>query len=170
VDHDDCSFAVELDDVLLWHGAGLLGAVRVLADRFVARRKAACAAIAAILFAATVPYYVAGLNAPMLPLVLSILLLPTALGLAWFGPVLTAVQHLVPAGMRATTSALFLFITNLLGLGAGTLLIGALSDALRVRYGAESLRYAILAGAGFYLLAAVCLAFAVRQLERDWHE
>jgi hypothetical protein len=52
-------------------------------------------------------------------------------------------------------------VLNLVGLGAGNLVIGALSDALRPRFGPESLRYAILldltfllAGAGLLLLGA----------------
>jgi hypothetical protein len=56
----------------------------------------------------------------------------------------------------------------LLGIGLGTTLIGALSDALHVRAGADSLRYAIVAGTGFYLLAAVFLVIASRRLEKDW--
>jgi hypothetical protein len=82
--------------------------------------------------------------------------------------VLAAVQHLVPGNMRATASALFLFINNLIGIGLGTTLIGALSDATRVRFGLESLRYAILAGTGFYLVAAALLFFAGRKLAKDW--
>jgi hypothetical protein len=97
-----------------------------------------------------------------------ILLVPTALGLAWLGPILTAVQHLVPPDMRATASALFLFVNNLIGIGLGTTLIGALSDALRMRAGIESLRYAILAGTGFYILAAMFFFFAARHLRNDW--
>jgi hypothetical protein len=97
-----------------------------------------------------------------------VLLVPTALGLMWLGPVLTAVQHLVPAHMRATASALFLFINNLIGIGLGATLIGALSDSMRLRFGAESLRYAILAGTGFYLTAAILLYLGGRRLAKDW--
>ena len=42
----------------------------------------------------------------------------------------TAVQHLVPQPLRATASAGFLLINNLIGLGVGPMLIGALSDLL----------------------------------------
>ena len=94
--------------------------------------------------------------------------MPTALGLAWLGPVLAALQQLVPPSMRATASALFLFINNLIGIGLGSTLIGVLSDVLRVRAGVESLRYAILAGTGFYVVAAMFYLFASRHLERDW--
>jgi MFS family permease len=139
-----------------------------LADTQGTKRKAAYALIPALAFLATIPFYAAGLLATQIGVCLAVLLVPTALGLAWLGPVLGAVQHLVPATMRATASAIFLFINNLLGIGLGTTLIGALSDALHVRAGAESLRYAILAGTVFYLVAAIFLVLASRRLAEDW--
>jgi predicted MFS family arabinose efflux permease len=140
----------------------------VLADRYGDRRRSMYAVIPAIAFVATVPFYLAGVLSTTLWLSLAVLLVPTALGLAWLGPVLAAVQHLVPSNMRATASALFLFINNLIGIGLGTTLIGVVSDAMRARFGAESLRYAILTGTGFYLIAAVLLLFAGRRLAKDW--
>ena len=95
-------------------------------------------------------------------------LIPTALSLVWIGPVLSAFQHLVTANMRATASAIFLFINNLIGIGVGNLVIGALSDALASRYGEESLRYSLLTGTAFYLAAAVLLYLASRHLASDW--
>jgi hypothetical protein len=41
---------------------------------------------------------------------------------------------------------------------------------MRLRFGAESLRYAILAGTGFYLVAAALLFFAGSRLTKDWVE
>ena len=140
----------------------------VLADRYGERRRAMYAFIPAMAFLATLPFYVAGVLSTTLWFSFAVLLVPTALGLVWLGPVLAAVQHLVPANMRATASALFLFINNLIGIGLGTTLIGLVSDSMRLRFGAESLRYAILAGTGFYLLAALLLFFAGRNLPRDW--
>ena len=63
--------------------------------------------------------------------------------------------------MRATASASFLLINNLIGLGVGPLLIGRLSDALKQSYGAEALRYAAVACTGFYLLAALLMLLCV---------
>jgi len=140
----------------------------VLADRYGDTRRGMYAFIPAIAFIATLPFYVAGVLSTTLWISFAVLLVPTALGLAWLGPVLTAVQHLVPAHMRATASALFLFINNLIGIGLGSTLIGLVSDSMRVRFGAESLRYAILGGTGFYLIAAALLIFAGRKLPRDW--
>jgi predicted MFS family arabinose efflux permease len=140
----------------------------VLADRYGAGRKAFYALIPAAAFVTTVPFYVAGVLSTTLRVSFIVLLVPTALGLVWLGPVLAAVQHLVPANMRATASALFLFINNLIGIGLGTTLIGVVSDLMRARFGAESLRYAILAGTGFYLIAAALLFLSSRRLDKDW--
>ena len=146
-------------------GIWLGGAV---ADRLGERRKAVYALLPAIAFVTTVPFYAAGVLSTTLWLSVALMLVPTALGLAWLGPVLSAIQHIVPYNMRVTTSAIFLFINNLIGIGLGTPLIGALSDSLRLRYGSESLRYAIVAGSGFYLIAAGFLLLASRRLETDW--
>jgi MFS family permease len=138
------------------------------ADRFGGRRKAAYALVPAIAFVATTPFYVAGVLSTTLWIAVALLLVPTALGLAWLGPVLSAVQHIVPHNMRVTASAIFLFINNLIGIGLGLPLIGGLSDAMHVRFGSESLRYAIVAGSGFYLIAAGFLWLASRRLQADW--
>jgi MFS family permease len=48
----------------------------------------------------------------------------------WYGPVYGGVPGLVPPAMRATTSAVLLFIINIIGLGGGPTLFGMLSDFL----------------------------------------
>jgi MFS family permease len=60
------------------------------------------------------------------------------------GPLYALVQTLVPERMRATSMALLLFSSSLIGNGFGPLLTGALSDALRPQFGEESLRFALL--------------------------
>jgi hypothetical protein len=99
-----------------------------------------------------------------------LLLIPNALNILWLGPVITAVQHLVPQRMRATASASFLLINNLIGLGVGPYLIGWLSDSLKHSYGTEALRYAAVAVTAFYLLAALLMLLAVRPLRSAWVE
>ena len=101
-------------------------------------------------------------------LAFALFLVPQALVYVWLGPVLTAVQHLVPAHMRASASATFLLINNLVGLGLGSWAVGSLSDALAPAYGQEALRYAIVAALGFYLLAGLFMAVAGKALRRDW--
>ncbi|TNE63994.1 MAG: MFS transporter [Alphaproteobacteria bacterium] len=140
-----------------------------LADRSArSGKKAGYARIPAIAFILTIPFYMAGIMAPSFELAMVVMLVPTALGLMWLGPVLAAVQHLVPPNMRSTASAIFLFINNLTGIGLGTVIIGAISDALKASYGDESLRYSILVGTAFYVAAAALLYLASRTLDRDW--
>jgi MFS family permease len=46
----------------------------------------------------------------------------------WLGPTIAVIQDLVPPAMRATASAVFLFIVTIIGLGAGPQVIGILND------------------------------------------
>jgi MFS family permease len=139
-----------------------------LADRLGTLDRGWYAKLPAIAWLITAPTFVAGLLAPSLWVAWPLLLIPNALNILWLGPVTTAVQHLVPPRMRATASASFLFINNLIGLGVGPLLIGRISDALKTTYGADSLRYAAVGCTSFYLLAALLMLFAVKRLRADW--
>lgn len=140
-----------------------------LADRLArSGRKDVYALVPAASFLLSAPAYVAAVLAPTPTLAFLIALAPQALALAWLGPVLTAVQHLAPASSRTTASAAFLFVNNLIGIGFGTLFFGLVSDAFTQRFGDQALRYAILAGLGFYLLASALLALTARRLARDW--
>ncbi len=142
----------------------------VLADRLGSRSRPAYALIPAVAFFLILPCYAYGVFRPPGAFAFVFFLIPTALQLAWLGPVISAIQHLVPANMRTVASASFLFINNLLGLGLGSLLIGFASDQLKVRYGSESLRYAILGGSALYVLAGVLFVLAARYIVRDWIE
>ena len=141
----------------------------VLADRF-SRSTGALALIPAIALLIAAPGAALALFAPSLAVSCFLFVVPVATSLAYIGPTVAAVQGLVPASMRATASSFYLFINNLLGLGLGTILIGAISDSLRVRFGAEALRYSIFAGAGFYVIAAAFFFAAARTLARDWND
>jgi predicted MFS family arabinose efflux permease len=128
------------------------------------------ARLPAIAWLITAPTFAAGMlstGSPTLAWVL--LLVPNALNILWLGPVTTAVQHLVPQHMRATASASFLLINNLIGLGIGPWLMGRLSDAMTATRGADALRDAAILCLGFYLLAAVLMLLAVKPLRRGWH-
>jgi len=118
----------------------------------------------------TAPLFAFGLMSSDPWLAWGLLLIPNALNILWLGPVTTAVQHLVPQPMRSTASASFLLINNLIGLGVGPTLIGALSDMFKTRFGTEALRYAAVSVVGFYLLAALLMLLAVRRMRQDWVE
>jgi len=141
-----------------------------LADRLGHIDRGWYARLPAIAWAITAPTFVAGFFAPSLWVAWPLLLIPNALNILWLGPVITAVQHLVPARMRSTASASFLLINNLIGLGVGPYLIGAISTALKQSYGAESLRYAAAGCTIFYWIAALLMITCVSRLRSSWVE
>lgn len=183
------SFDLTLSQVS-WYYAGiaLIGGLLgiwmggVVADRMAKKSKGAYPLVPAVAFIISAPCFILAMNSPaligLLPgggshamaLVLAFLifLIPTGLNLAWLGPITAAVQHLAPAPMRSTASAIFLLINNLLGLAVGFFYFGWMSDLLRPMFGEESLRWAIYTGMGFYLMASLLHFCASRTLAKDW--
>lgn len=144
----------------IWFGGWIV-------DRLAATRPAAYAVVPAICLLVAIPFYAAAVLAPDIVVAGVLALVPQALGVVWLGPIIAAVQQLVPAAARSTASAAFLFVNNLIGLGCGTFVFGALSDALGTRYGDDALRYAILCGLVFYVISASLLLSIRRRLVRD---
>ena len=64
----------------------------------------------------------------------------------YYAPIISISLSLVPAAMRAFTSAIILFTINLIGLGLGPLVTGMLSDAFLAvpAIGTHGIRYALL--------------------------
>jgi MFS family permease len=152
--------------VLIGGSAGiLLGGV--LADRLGTARPGAYAAVPGIAFLLAGPLYALALFAPSLSVAWLLFVVPYMLSLTWLGPILTAVQGLVAPPQRATASAAFLLINNLVGIGFGTFIFGYMSDRMASAYGSEAMRYSILYGLAFYWLGAGCYFLAARRLSRD---
>jgi len=61
----------------------------------------------------------------------------------YLGPSIAVSHSLVPASMRAMTSAVFFLVINLVGLGCGPTIVGFISDLLKSQFGVESLRWAL---------------------------
>ena len=157
-----------------------------LADRLGKSSRGAYPLVPAIALLIAVPCFLLAMNTPTLvaavlpgapsggwqalALAFAVFLAPTALNVAWLGPVSAATQHLVPASMRATASSLLLLINNLLGIATGIFYFGWMSDLLRPAFGEESLRWSIYSGMAFYLVAAALLIAASRTLKKDWVE
>lgn len=83
------------------------------------------------------------------------------------GPLYATIQTLVPDRMRAMSIAVMFLFANLIGMGLGPLMAGALSDAFRPWAGEESLRYALLALCPGYLWAGWHLWRASKTVTRD---
>ena len=169
--HDDLVKVGEFMGALLLIGgsAGIfLGGV--VSDRLGRIDRAWYARVPAIAWLIAAPLFLLGFRTPEPMLAWCILLIPNALNTLWLGPIITAVQHLAPARMRAGTSGTFLLINNLLGLGLGPWLMGALSVALKAKYGSASLAIGASVGIGLYVVAAVLVLAAIRPLKRGWVE
>ena len=154
--------------VALIGGCAGIWAGGVLGDRLGNANPRGYALVPAVAFAITLPAFYLAFSIDNLWLFSLMILIPNALGLVWLGPVVTAVTKLVPPEMRATASALFLFINNLIGLGLGTAVIGMISDALTERFGDEALRYSAMSVTTLYALAALLMFLASRRLARDF--
>jgi predicted MFS family arabinose efflux permease len=157
-----------LASLLLIGGCAGVFAGGWLADRLGAADRGWYAKLPAIAWLISVPTWGFGLFAPNLWIAWPLLLIGNAVNILWLGPVITAVQHLVPRSMRSTASASFLLINNLIGLGVGPWLMGRLSDALQTSYGANALRNAAVACLVFYLVAAALMFLSVKSLRRSW--
>jgi MFS family permease len=116
----------------------------------------ACGGISALMYLSTNRYVALGLMA-----------LLAVGGAAINGPLLATIQTLIPQRMRAMSIAVIYLFANLIGMGLGPVAAGALSDALRPRFGEESLRYALLAMCPGYLWAAAHIWSASKTVARD---
>ena len=169
------SFGLDLVHTSWFIGAVLLlgGTVGVLmggalADRLGRGDKAFYGRVPAMAFVIAVPLFAGGIWTSSVTLAFLLFLVPQALAYVWLGPVTSAVQHLVEPPARATASALFLLINNLIGLGGGIYALGALSTALVPHYGNEALRFSMLFALVLYLVAATLMALAGPWLRKEW--
>lgn len=90
------------------------------------------------------------------------------LGGMYLGPTFAMTQSLVPPKMRATASAVLLFVINIIGLGLGPQGVGILSDLLKPSLGNESLRYALLSTVvSFAIWSAFHYGLASRTIRED---
>jgi len=138
------------------------------ADRLGTMDRGWYARLPALAWLITAPAFALGLLAPNLWIAWPLLLIANALNILWLGPVTTAVQHLVQRPSRATAAGCFLLVNNLIGLGAGPLLMGGLSDMLKSAYGADSLRYAAVACTLSYVVAALLMLLSIKSLRASW--
>jgi MFS family permease len=155
--------------------AGIGGAIGayaggVIADRFGGRDYRAYVSVPAIASLAVIPLYAVAILSPSATFALGCLLFGAILGTLWYGPVYATAQTIVPPHMRATSSAILLFIINLIGLGLGPLAVGALSDFFAIALGfgeAEGVRYALLTSAFVGLIAAALFWMARKTIREE---
>ncbi|HYI43125.1 MAG TPA: MFS transporter [Sphingomicrobium sp.] len=171
------SFNLELSEVSWFYGSIILvGGVSGtwlggwLGDRLGVSKPSVYALIPAVSFVVSAPLFALGLFSPSLPIAWLVFVVGQTLALAWLGPIIAAVQHIVAPNMRATASASMLFINNLIGIGFGIFFLGFMSDRMNAAHGANALQMSMLYSLGFYLLSSLLFLAASRWLNRDWHK
>jgi MFS family permease len=141
----------------------------MIADRFGGRDLRAYGSVPAVASLAVIPCYWVALTADSAVAALLLLTPIYVMGSLWYGPVYASAQSLVPASMRATSASIMLFIINMLGLGAGALVVGGLSDFFNFGMGlgqAEGIRWALIVSACLGLVSAA-LFWLARARIRD---
>jgi MFS family permease len=115
----------------------------------------------------SVPFALAFLHLPGVPLSLASFAVFYLLLNTYVGPTWSAVQGLVKLRMRATAIALFLFVLNLVGLGLGPLVVGGLNDLLHPSLGDAAIRWSLTTVSLLGLPGALLLLRASETLPRD---
>ncbi len=136
-----------------------------LADRWVRRQPKARAHISLVGALCSTPFIVAALMLDNTTLALLSFFPANVFGTMWLGPAGSIVQDLAPPAMRATASAVFIFILTMIGLGAGPQTVGILNDLIGTP---DAIRYSLLGVAvSTSLLSAVFFWLTGKTLEQD---
>jgi predicted MFS family arabinose efflux permease len=138
-----------------------------LADRLGARDPSWYMRLPAIQALLGVPFVVGFLLIPRTDLALLSFIPYYFVANMYIGPMLAMTQGIVKLRMRATASAILLFILNMIGLGMGSFVVGFSNDQLAARFGIEAIRYSLLGVALVGCLASVCFLQASRTLPDD---
>jgi MFS family permease len=102
--------------------------------------------------------------------------IPFAFVLSFFGsifgsfftaPFIATIQGVSKLRMRATAAGVSTMISTLVGLGAGPLFVGVLSDVMPARFGEESLRYSLLIPTAAPLLSTLVCLLGARAVAAD---
>lgn len=125
-----------------------------MADVFGKRDKRHILTLPAIGMAVAAPILFAGYYAEDWRVAVALLIVPTILNAAYYGPAYGCVQGLVRPEARAIAASLVVFGQNLIGLGMGPLIFGVLSDWLQPMAGAESVRWVLYGAAWLGLIPA----------------
>ncbi len=141
-----------------------------LADRHAATNPRAIATQVALFNFVAAPAYLAVLLVGSAKLALGLMVIPALSYGLTYGPMFSVFQSVVQPRTRATAVAIYLLLTNLIGLGLGPLLVGIISDNL-ARGGhlgpAAGVRWALMASSMLGLVAGALYWRARRHIARE---
>ena len=116
-----------------------------LADRLAARNKAWYAWLPAIVYVLSAPFFIGFVLAGSWQIAMIFVVLPFLFNNMYLAPALAVVQNAVPPARRAISSAVLLFLLNLIGLGGGPTYVGWVSDHVKPLYGLSPLQMGLMA-------------------------
>ena len=168
------SHGLSLTQIGVWSGtaAGIGGILGVMcgglgATRLIPRDARWELWLPAIAYGGSAPLYALVFLSPTPVIAIVIKVFATFLAASGGGVALSAIQSFAEPNRRATAIALVLFLSSLLGLGLGPLLVGLASDALAPQFGKESLRYALLMSTAALLWAGLHFYLSSRRASQD---
>jgi MFS family permease len=138
-----------------------------IADRLARRDVRWLAWIPAAALIVATPFEIAALCANSFLAYLTISFVGGALIAAGLPPVFAAIHAVCGSPRRATAIAIVLFSATLIGGGFGPLVSGAISDSLTVWYGADGLRYALIAMMPLLAASGACFYFFAQAMPKD---
>ncbi|MBN9558014.1 MAG: MFS transporter [Alphaproteobacteria bacterium] len=115
-----------------------------------------------------IPFYAISFHAPSVVLALTFFLVPMTLANVFTGPSFATIQSISPVHSRAIACSFYLFILNLIGLGAGPSLVGVASDMLQPAYGNDALRWALSLLIVAEFVAVYCFIRAARSMAAEY--
>jgi len=143
-------------------------AIGYIADRFGSRDARWYPWIVAVVYGLALPFVIGMLLSDNSAQSLLLFIFPAAILASYLAPLITVTHSLIKVRMRAVSSAVVLLMVNLIGLGLGPVMVGALSDYMVPGFGVESLRYALLIlVASALTLAILCYVLSARHIREE---
>jgi MFS family permease len=104
---------------------------------------------------------------PDIPVAFIFSIIGSVFGSFFTAPFIATIQGLAKLRMRAMAAAMSTTVSSFVGMCAGPLLVGVLSDAFEVRFGHEALRYSLLVPTIAPLASVIFCLFAARTIRGD---
>jgi MFS family permease len=155
-------------NAVFYAGGTYLGGV--VADHFGKRSVAAYALVPGVTVAIAGTCLTLGWLAPTFVLMMVAISAFIFFNGFYLGPSFSVAQNLADVSVRATSTAVFFFVLNLVAMGLGPTITGGLSDYFAATTGDPvlGLRYALIGLAVPYALSAGMFLLSSRLLPRDW--
>jgi MFS family permease len=116
-----------------------------IVDRLSTLNKAWYAWLPAIVYVLSVPFFIGFVLAGTWQTAIMFIAIPYLFNNMYLAPALAVVQNAVPPARRAISSAVLLFLLNLIGLGGGPTYVGWMADNLKPVYGLSPLQMGLIA-------------------------